>query len=146
MRRGSKADIPAKMPNIYNGHYTAKANARRGPATPQISSMPIISKSGYIQVNDASSQALIGYISKDTFDQQLYQYTPDLGDALTAQISLPVGSTSASGIDLADTVCCIIYRVMYRRYWFQLRIRISVSRSLELSILLMMEMGILDQD
>jgi hypothetical protein len=32
-------------------------------------------------------------------------------NTLTARISLPLGSTSGSGIDLADTVRYIIYRV-----------------------------------
>ncbi|KAF7333053.1 hypothetical protein MVEN_02411900 [Mycena venus] len=70
--------------------------ARDGAASP----VPSYTAKGHLLVRDAGDNSVIGYASKTVSTATLI--TPDLVNALTVSITLPVGATSGSQLNLAQ--------------------------------------------
>ncbi|KAF7333059.1 hypothetical protein MVEN_02412500 [Mycena venus] len=100
----SKASVYADLPNserLARG-FPLKPPARRTKAARDGAASPVPSYTakGHLLVRNAGDNSVIGYASKTVSTATLI--TPDLVNALTVSITLPVGATSGSQLNLAQ--------------------------------------------
>ncbi|KAF7331120.1 hypothetical protein MVEN_02452300 [Mycena venus] len=102
--------VPSKASaygDLTNGERLArglplKAPARRTKAARDSAASPVPSYTakGHLLVRNASDNSVIGYASKDVSITTFI--TPNLDDALTVSVTLPVGATGGSQLNLAQ--------------------------------------------